>query len=172
MAAWRDLCDSLNTDPWGRLYRIVMAQLRAKAPPPSLSRDLAEESLRGLFPVPGDEESRRDPFCAVEYPMRLASEDPREWAVDEGELREAVVRLDIHKSPGWGSIPPRVAKGLGNHDTPRLLAAVNSIMERGEFPEQWRTTRVTMIQKPGKDPSRPHAYRPICIVDSGSKIVE
>lgn len=63
-----------------------------------------------------------------------------------------------------------VTKGLANLDVPRMLAAVNSIFERGEFPAQWKTNRLTIIRKPGKDPTRPEAYCPISIVDAGSKI--
>lgn len=65
-----------------------------------------------------------------------------------------------------------VTKGLANLDVPRMLAAVNSIFERGEFPAQWKTNRLTIIRKPGKDPTRPEAYCPISIVDAGSKILE
>lgn len=29
-----------------------------------------------------------------------------------------------------------------------------------------------MLQKPGRDPSKPEAYRPICIIDAGSKVIK
>lgn len=31
---------------------------------------------------------------------------------------------------------------------------------------------MTLIQKPGKDPTKHDAYRPICIIDAGSKLLE
>lgn len=88
------------------------------------------------------------------------------------ELREALQRLNTGKPPGGDSVPPMVLKGLGNYDTPRLLALVNSVFRRGGFPKRWKTTRLSLLNKPGKDPARPDAYRPICIVDAGSKLLE
>lgn len=49
MESWRDLRGGLNADMWGRLYKIVMAQLKAKAPPPNLSKDMAVKVLRELM---------------------------------------------------------------------------------------------------------------------------
>lgn len=165
--AWEELCCSLNDDTWGKPFRVVMAKLRANEPPPCLTRDMAERVFAGLFLIPEDEGTRRDPLRRVEYPRRLPTEDSSEWAIDEPELREAITKLNVSKAPGWDSVPPMVVKGLGNHDTPRLLALVNQVFASGEFPSPWKTTMVTLLRKPVKNPTRPDAYRPICIVDAG-----
>lgn len=82
------------------------------------------------------------------------------------ELREPISRFNMSKSP------LAVVKGIGNNDTPRLLAVINSIVRRGEFPKRWKTTRLMLLQKPGMDPARSDAYKPICITGAGSKLVE
>ena len=54
--------------------------------------------------------------------------------------------------------------------TPGLLkAGAGSKLE----PEDcWKTARVILLRKPGKDPSLPNAYRPISILPAMSKVWE
>lgn len=125
LKAWTELCGTLDNDMWGRPYRVVMAQLKAKMPPPSLTREMASKVIRGLFPVPREAEACANPMVGIPYPHRRLDENPEEWRVDAQELQEVVSKLDGGKPPGWDSVPPRVVKGLGNYDPQRLLAAVN-----------------------------------------------
>lgn len=63
--AWRELCGGLDTDMWVRPYRVVMARLKAKVPPPLLSKRAALRVLEGLFPTPEDETLRRNPLSGI-----------------------------------------------------------------------------------------------------------
>lgn len=170
--AWRELCSTLDTDMWGRPYKIMMARLKAKNPPPSLTYEMATEVLQGLFPVPEEDETRRNAMTGVEFPRKLPTEDPAESRVYLEEIQEVVRRVNPSKPPGRDSVPPMVIKGVGNHDPVRMLAMANQIFASGIFPNEWKTTRIMLLQKPGHDPTSPGAYRPICIVDAGSKILE
>ncbi|XP_043599234.1 uncharacterized protein LOC122574999 [Bombus pyrosoma] len=53
--AWMDLVQLVESDPWGRPYRMVMKKLRPRAPPLTADMDpaLLEEVIRTLFPPQG-----------------------------------------------------------------------------------------------------------------------
>lgn len=101
---------------------------------------MTDKVVRKLFPVLTDEDARRDPLNGIEYPTPLPTENQDEWTVTECEVKEALSRMKTNKTSSWNSVPALVTKGLRNYDTRRLLAFINSIMERGEFPESWRTS--------------------------------
>ena len=54
----------------------------------------------------------------------------------------------------------------------RLCKLYNKILENGVFPQDWKTTILTPIPKPGKDPNRLEGYRPISLLPVLSKILE
>lgn len=90
---------------WRRAYKIAMAQLKSKTPPPNLSRGMAVSVLEKLFPIPIEEVFRQDSMHGIACPHRLLTQGPKEWSVAEGELREVVVRLDIEKTTVEGQYP-------------------------------------------------------------------
>ena len=53
-----------------------------------------------------------------------------------------------------------------------MTRAINGITESGRIPDCWKTARVILLRKPGKDPSLPNAYRPISILPVMNKIWE
>lgn len=86
VVAWENLCGNLNSDMWGKPFRIVMAKLRAREPPPNLTVDMAERVFGELFPIPDDPELRENPLHEIPYPDRQPDEDPQEWKIGEAEL--------------------------------------------------------------------------------------
>ena len=38
------------------------------------------------------------------------------------------------------------------------------------FPKQRKSANLVLLEKPGRDPSAPGAYRPICLLDVGGKL--
>ncbi|XP_076246369.1 uncharacterized protein LOC143186571 [Calliopsis andreniformis] len=103
--AWRELLDSLDRDPWGRPYRIVLGRLRPAAPPVTASLDppILRRVVDTLFPV--DPEEPRPPEPA----------DPTTWSaelgVTQGELAAAVRRLGVRDTaPGPDGVPGRALK--------------------------------------------------------------
>lgn len=122
-----------------------------------------------LFPFPEEEEEEvwdrlRGSQCW--------GENPSDWEITQEEVKEAVARLNTGKAPGRDGVPPMVVQGLGNYDLARTTRCMRAIFRSGRFPDRWKTPRVTLIRKPGKDPARPEAYRSLCIADAGAKLVE
>ena len=100
MEAWGELLRSLDGDPWGRPYKIVMNRLRSWAPPLTSSMDprLLETVLAALFP-PGEE-----------YAGAPAAPDwLPEWGITEEEMGDALGKLRGKKTaPGPDGVPARV----------------------------------------------------------------
>lgn len=49
---------------------------------------------------------------------------------------------------------------------------INSITDSGRIPECWKTARIILLSKPGRDPKLPNAYRPISVLPALSKVWE
>jgi hypothetical protein len=83
--AWNELQATLDSDPWRRLYRVVLNKLRPWAPPATKGMDpqFLERVVDTLFPKVG-EESR-----PLSRP-RMAEDWSPELAVSEEELAEAL----------------------------------------------------------------------------------
>ncbi|XP_011688863.1 PREDICTED: uncharacterized protein LOC105450628 [Wasmannia auropunctata] len=118
-AAWEELLGTLDSDPWGRLYRIVMRRLRPAGPPvcETMSEEEIGRVVHALFPA---------------HPVELRGmrEEPREprwdkeWSVSAAEVQEAVGRISRARKAagaGWrtqcgrdrdGGVPPHSVGGV------------------------------------------------------------
>ena len=87
------------------------------------------------------------------------------------ELQDAL-KATKESSPGQDQISYSMMKSL--HDTMMklLLDAFNRIYIEQQFPTTWKTTIVTPIAKPNKDPSNPKNYRPIALSSCMCKLLE
>jgi hypothetical protein len=77
--AWDELLATLDSDPWGRPYRLVLNKLRPWAPPTTKSMDpqLLEEVVGALFPGAVNEE---EGGTNEERELQLPTEEPRDTA--------------------------------------------------------------------------------------------
>lgn len=53
-----------------------------------------------------------------------------------------------------------------------LTRVMNNIVEMMSFPTQWKTARVILIPKPGKNGEQNSNYRPLSLIDSTAKLQE
>jgi hypothetical protein len=77
------------------------------------------------------------------------------------------------KAPGEDGIPIEMWKCVGAI-LPRYLTAIyNGCLKEGVFPKRWIKARIIPIVKPGKEGSdEVNNYRPISLLDAGSKVLE
>ncbi|XP_063838238.1 uncharacterized protein LOC135087403 [Ostrinia nubilalis] len=89
-AAWEELLSTLNQDPWGRPYRLVMSKLRPWTPPLTTTMDpgLLSNVVEALFPA---REEWVPPVCFSSEGVS-GDEAPE---VTEGELGAAILRLRV-----------------------------------------------------------------------------
>jgi len=68
--------------------------------------------------------------------------------------------------------PPFLFKTFSPKLCPILADIFNKILSTGTFPDQWKTSLVTPVLKPGQDPVHPNSYRPISVLPYLSKVFE
>ncbi|XP_046974642.1 uncharacterized protein LOC124540911 [Vanessa cardui] len=168
--AWREWLATLESDPWGRPYRVVRQKLRPWTPPLSstLQPHVLERVLSVLFPERGE-------FVPPSMAPLRPSSEVRDLAppVTEAELCAAVHKLRSKRTaPGPDGIPGRALSialdALG--DSVRQL--FSACLAQGRFPHRWKTGKLVLIRKEGRAPDQPSAYRPIVLLDEVSKLFE
>lgn len=164
--AWTELINSIDSDPWGLPYKLVMGRLRRSSP--ALSETLDEGTLNRLLNslFPGEPSNLAPP----EIPS----------AVDEEGLEVGIhelVRL-IRKRPSkkaapgpdnvkfsvWKKIPDIILRHLANLFT--------SCLERGVFPKPWKRAMLVLIPKGLTTTPEEIKARPICLLDDIGKTFE
>lgn len=169
--SWKDLTDTLNEDPWGRPYRVVLDKLRRWTPPytESLERQILECVLDTLFPHPENSETWEEP--------QLPSDGPGAWTPDlqvsAEELAHARKRM-LRKNavPGLSGIPSRVWGVAVQIVGEGIRMLFTECLRRGTFPAIWRRAKLVLLRKPGKPVDSASGYRPICLLDDEAKLLE
>ncbi|CAB0040703.1 unnamed protein product [Trichogramma brassicae] len=159
---WRQLCDEVNNDVWGKPYRIAMSRLgcpQAKQPSSPL---LVHGAVAALFPrVPSGP--------ALRLPRRAEELIP---AVTLEELKGAQSRIKERSAPGPDGVPNMALK-LAVATRPDIFLRVYTMcLETGVFPSAWKRQRLVLLPKPGKPPDEPSSYRPLYMLDTAGKILE
>ena len=66
----------------------------------------------------------------------------------------------------------KMIKNLPDSAMKYLLRMLNSFFKNSYFPEEWNTSIIIPIVKPGKNPACPTSYRPIALTSCFCKIME
>lgn len=177
--AWADLCSSVDTDPWGSPYRLVMKKLGVRNPALD-SRGREAAIADSLFPAAPITHWDLAPSAAVRDIFQAFDPDRNTlefvMAIPEfkaEELSRAVKRLAPGKAPGPSGIPNEVLRDLALTQPRAVLRAFNDCLESLTFPPSWKRARLVLLKKgPNKPPDAPSSYRPICMLDSQGKLLE
>ena len=128
--SWTELIESVESDPWGRPYRLVTKKLRPRAPPLTASMDpaLIAKVIGTLFP-------RRD-SDARQTGLSSPSGDTTEWneelRVTQEELLDATKRMASRDvAPGPDGIPGRVWAESMTTLAPRLRHLFTRCLREG-----------------------------------------
>ncbi|CAB0039758.1 unnamed protein product [Trichogramma brassicae] len=151
---WRQLCDEVNSDVWGKPYKIAMSRLRCPQTKQPSSPLLVRSAVAALF---------------LRVPRRAEEPIP---AVTLEELKGSQSRIKERSAPGPDGIPNSALK-IANAARPEIFLRVyTTCLETGVFPSVWKHQRLVLIAKPGKPPDEPSSYRPLCMLDTMGKILE
>ena len=162
---WIDFCRELYGNIWGRLYVAVMKKIKGSGSPPALSMEFAEKVLATLFPE--DPNARR--LGKIKY---SGGEDDYFQGVTPGEIEEVAEKIKANKAPGLDGMPPIAIKLMVRARPDVMAGLVNGSLANGNWPIEWKRTRVVLLKKEGKEQKDPSAYRPICIIDTAGKVLE
>ncbi|XP_011332975.3 uncharacterized protein LOC105276783 [Ooceraea biroi] len=166
--SWQELLGTLERDPWGRPYRMVLNQLRPWVLPvtSTLEPQVREGVMDALFP------RRREGVVPPQPPA-----EPIEWSAEMGvsaeEMAAAVKRLRAkNKAPGPDGVPGRVLALALSVLGPRLGQLFDSCLRSGTFLPLWKEAKLVLLRTPGRPAESPSAYRPICLLDEAGKLLK
>ena len=164
--AWNEPFEAIDRDPWGRPYRLVLGKLRPRAPPLTESLDpmILERVLSTLFLRDSSELPGAKHLLVDFHPPA---------PVTQTELQAAILKMKARNTAlGPDGIPSRAlalaVQVLGR----KLLSIFNQSLCDVVVPRCWKTSKLILLPKPGKCPSSPSAYRPICLLNETGKLFE
>ncbi|XP_046629516.1 uncharacterized protein LOC124309827 [Neodiprion virginianus] len=163
--AWRDLISSVEADPWGLSYKLVLGKLRSSQR--GLTETLEENTLRSLL----DALFPRGDGC-VPRAQSGCRWDER-WAVTADEVRAALKKAcSRNVAPG-----PDGVKGSAWAKVPEGMIALLSrnfslCLREGVVPLPWKKARLVLIPKGGAPTGPIPKVRPICLLNEVGKMFE
>jgi len=161
---WRELCEEVNRDPWGRPYKLVLKKL-TRTPITGIEIPGRIQSIvKTLFPVDETEWTRERPERgeqSLEYPR-----------ITESEVLEEAKRIPNGKAPGPDGITNELLKEVIRQYPERLTYIYNRCIREVHYPGKWKVANLVLMSKPGKQTDDPSAYRPLCMLDTVGKLFE
>ncbi|KFM57234.1 RNA-directed DNA polymerase from mobile element jockey, partial [Stegodyphus mimosarum] len=88
------------------------------------------------------------------------------------EIIEIIRKLKNRKAPGHDALTNITIKHFPNNIICRITSIFNACIENSYFPDCWKTAKVILLPKPGKDHTRPDGYRPISLLPGLGKVFE
>jgi len=165
---WDEMIQSVDSDPWGKPYKLVMKKLRTPSATLRMEPQLLREVVTTLFP-----NRSSGPVGETE-----AADNEEHGAAGVADFSLAEIDAAVgrfrrrNRAPGPDGIPSRVWGVVHAARPATLVAAFNSCLRNGTFPGRWKVARLALIPKPGKPEGLPSSYRPLCLLDDVGKILE
>lgn len=160
-ACWKNLCEDLNRDIWGKAYQIVRNKINFK-PKITLSAEEITKEIEKLFPTHP---------VAVWLNAQAESRDGTEEFTTE-EIIEATANLKPKKAPGPDGISNEIIKAATEANPEYIRQVMSKCFTQGIFPRKWKVSKLVLIPKPNKNPQEPQKYRPLCLLDTAGKLLE
>lgn len=158
---WSELCNQVESDPWGTPYKLVTKKLVGRRP------------ITGIT-IPG----RLNHIVDTLFPTH----QPTIWPVTEldgevpkitlTELESIGASLPTNKAPGPDGVPDMILKRIIAKKPDLILGTLNLCLAQGLFPKSWKEAKLVLLQKGNKPLEQPSSYRPICLINTIGKLLE
>lgn len=167
MNSWTELIASIEEDPWGLPYKLVMGRLGRSAP--GLSEELGSNALEKLL-------ATLFPEGEVHRPGEIWRdvEIPDDWGeVSVNEINEVLKKGNPRKAPG----PDGITLGVLRRVPPELIGFVartfTTCFREGVFPRIWKKAKLVLIPKGATNTITGEVRaRPICLLNELGKLLE
>lgn len=167
--AWRSLLESIDEDPWGLPYKLVLNKLRYSAPglTETLSARKLDLVIDTLFPAG----PAYDPIKC--WGNARVPSSKCQVSVEEVSAVLRANRKSGNPAPGPDGIPIGIWKCASPLVLAKLAELFTACFKSGVFPKKWKIARLVLILKGGQTGNSnediPKA-RPICLLDEIGKI--
>ncbi|KAF0751881.1 Uncharacterized protein FWK35_00022542 [Aphis craccivora] len=176
---WVDLCAQVDTDPWGRPYKLVMKKLGGRNPSES-SKGREAVIADALFPAVPVTDWGLAPspavlniFQAIDSVLNTLEFTRVIPEFRPEESSRAVRRLAPGKAAGPSGIPNEILGATALAQSCAVLCAFNDCFNALTFPPRWKRARLVLFRKGQDKPvDAPSSYRPICMLDASGKLLE
>lgn len=103
----------------------------------------------------------------------MSEEDSRvlDQPIEVADLNAAINCMNSGKAPGPDGLPIDIYKIFCDKLITPMIDMINESFNIGELPSSLRSALITVIPKPGKDPTKCGSYRPISLLNSDTKII-
>ncbi|KMQ88875.1 reverse transcriptase, partial [Lasius niger] len=167
-AAWRELISTIDADPWGLPYKVVLNRLRRQSP--SLTETLDEETvdrlLGSLFPPGG----AQDLAPLTEWQEFRCEEDQLVYL---SEIQRYMKKRTIaNKAPGLDGFKATLWKRVPDCVLANVTACFNLCLNEGILPTKWKRAGLVLIPKEATPDEELPKVRPICLLDEVGKTLE
>ena len=122
--------------------------------------------------VPGRSVTQTDSFLSFLDLPTLDDEQNETMTADitEGELKVAISRLKLSKSPGSDGYTAEWYKEFRKELIPVLLPTLNWALKKAQTPPSWKEAIISAIPKEGKDKMECGSFRPISVLNVDYKL--
>ncbi|KAH8397738.1 hypothetical protein KR215_000932, partial [Drosophila sulfurigaster] len=129
------LCDTLDDDPWGKAYQIVIKRIGARRSPPPPD-DLLRGIVMDLFPsVEEDNAWLPDTASNDGLPLKLVTSE---------EVLKCVRSMKQTGAPGPDGIPARALMLACSLHPEAFSAMLNKCLEEAVVPDRWKTQKLVL----------------------------
>ncbi|XP_032688973.1 uncharacterized protein LOC116852579 [Odontomachus brunneus] len=165
--AWHELIATIEADPWGTPYRLVLGKMRNTAS--RLTETLEEETvdrlIDALFPAGRLlDDANQD--------IQVAWRDC--WKVSTVEVRAILENRGAkNRAPGIDGFTAGIWKKVPNAVAGKVAECLTICLREGTFPVDWKRAILVLIPK-GSPPSTElmPKVRPICLLNEIGKVLE
>ena len=102
-----------------------------------------------------------------------SAKKPTTTETSQDEVRRTIESFNPKKAPGPDGITSDILKLVFKNIPKTTTSIYNECLKKGYFPTEWKTAKISIIVKVGKENSLDSSkYRPISLLNLGGKVLE
>lgn len=166
--AWDELIHSIDSDPWGLPYKLVLQKLRRTSPgiTEMLSLEVLDNTIRRLFPYDVNWSQQVEELPSFQDTWKTEDE------VTPAEIYEFLCKRSVsNTAPGEDGLKALYLKKTPAAMIDKITECLGICMKQGLFPDDWKRAILILIPKEKLDVKDPKV-RPICLLSELGKLME
>ncbi|KAH1022145.1 hypothetical protein HUJ04_011582 [Dendroctonus ponderosae] len=162
---WTETVENLNFQASSRKAWPLIRKLGGGNPPPKQKPPIGSDSVASN--IVATSTARKDKAHTKRVKKQLRSLKPESTETEHSrpftgeEISAALKNFALVKAPGFDGLHPEFLINSGKYVW--LADFSTNIMQTGEIPQEFKRSKVTAIQRPGKPADQPKTYRPIAL---------